>query len=107
MKRKHFIYSLGFGAVTPSVLKGSEWLERVPKGNPKEEKFWEDLARSFPKYYQKGGKQWGANIVNLENGYFSHMPPEVFLAHVAHQNHINDATSLFMRLEQQDEIEKF
>ncbi len=106
MNRKHFIYSLGLGAVAPSALKGGEWLEHVPKGNPKEEKFWEDLARSFPKYYQKGGKQWGANIVNLENGYFSHMPPEVFLAHVAHQNHINDATSLFMRLEQQDEIEK-
>ncbi len=106
MNRKHFIYSLGLGAVAPSALKGGEWLEHVPKGNPKEEKFWEDLARSFPKYYQKGGKQWGANIVNLENGYFSHMPPEVFLTHVAHQNHINDATSLFMRLEQQDEIEK-
>jgi selenocysteine lyase/cysteine desulfurase len=106
MNRKDFIYSLGLGAVAPSALKGGEWLERVPKGNPNDEKFWEDLARSFPKNYQKGGKQWGANIVNLENGYFSHMPPEVFLAHVAHQNHINDATSLFMRLEQQDEIEK-
>lgn len=106
MKRKHFIYSLGLGAVAPSVLSGSSLNEWDLKGNPKDEKFWEDLAKKFPRLYQKGAKHWDTNIINLENGYFSHQPPSVINAHTAYENHINDATSLFMRLKQQDEIER-
>lgn len=106
MKRKHFIYSLGLGAVTPSVLSGSSMGEWDLKGNPKDEKFWEDLAKNFPRNYQKGSKYWDTNIINLENGYFSHQPPSVINAHAVYENHINDSTSLFMRLKQQDEIER-
>ncbi|MEY3966174.1 MAG: hypothetical protein RL263_1343, partial [Bacteroidota bacterium] len=106
MKRKHFIYSLGLGAVAPSVLSGSSMGEWDLKGNPKDEKFWEDLAKKFPRNYQKGSKYWDTNIINLENGYFSHQPPPVINAHAAYENHINDSTSLFMRLKQQDEIER-
>jgi len=106
MKRKHFIYTLGLGAVAPSLLSGSSLSEWDLKGNPNDEKFWEDLARKFPRNYQKGSKHWDTNIINLENGYFSHQPPSVINAHVAYENHINDSTSLFMRLKQQDEIER-
>lgn len=106
MKRKDFIYSLGFGVVAPLELSGSSFGEWNLNGNPKDEKFWEDLAKQFPRNYQKGSKKWDTNIINLENGYFSHQPPSVIHAHTAYENSINDSTSLFMRLRQQDEIER-
>ena len=105
MKRKAFLRNVGLGvaglglpasalpALPPSPMKFEE-----PNKSPTNEAFWKQVASEFARP--------DGIAVNLENGYFSHSPKGVLQAHIEAQIRINQETSLFMRGEQQEEIEK-
>lgn len=46
------------------------------------------------------------DLINLENGYFSHQPLTTMQFHQSAEHHINTQTSLFMRRDQQHAIEE-
>lgn len=87
-------------AVSANSELASPYLGRIKSfqnKRPNNEEFWSQVADLYPR---------PEGITNLEHGYFSHSSIETMLLQHQFSERINRDTSLFMRREQENEIEK-
>ena len=110
MNRRSFIkntgLTLGAGGITgislakiPNIQPSNEidWDYSQKKVNPSDEAIWREIQKHYPN---------NPNIINLENGYFSHQALPVLKFHQELENDINSRHSVFMRTEQEVRIEE-
>ena len=110
MDRRSFIkktgFTLGVGGITgislakiPNIQdsKEIEWDYSQKRINPSDDSVWREIQKYYPT---------NPNIINLENGYFSHQALPVLNFHQEIENEINSKHSVFMRTEQETRIEE-